>query len=72
MRFSGSFNLALGGLLWNEECYHLPFVGGFCSIKSSKILFCVSLEVEPGPYPKAALLFLGCSSLISPSPSFPD
>ena len=29
MSFSGSFNLAPGGLLWNEECWHLPFIGGF-------------------------------------------
>ena len=38
---------------------------------SSKILFCVSLEAESGPCPKAALLFLDCSSLVSTSPPFP-
>ena len=27
MSFSDSFNLASGSLLWNEECWHLPFVG---------------------------------------------
>ena len=72
MNFSGSFNLASGGLLWNEECRHLPFGGGFSSVKSSKILLCVSLEAEPGPCPKAALLFLGFSSFVSASPPFPD
>ena len=39
---------------------------------SSKILWRVSLEGEPGPCPKAALLFLDCSSLVSASPPFPD
>ena len=33
-------------------------------LKSLKTLLCVSLEVEPGPCPKAALLFLGCPSLV--------
>ena len=38
--------------------------------KSSKILLCVSLEAEPGPCPKAALLFLDCSSSsLHPLPS---
>ena len=36
--------------------------------KSSKI----SLEEEPGTCPKAIQLFLGCSSLVSASPPFPD
>ena len=39
--------------------------------KSLKILLSVSLEVEPGPCSKAALLFLDCSSLASVSPPFP-
>ena len=62
MSFSGSFNLVSGFLLWNEEAdiFHLL---GFRSVKNSKILSCESLEAEPGPCPKAALLFLGCSSL---------
>ena len=63
MSFSGSFNLVPGGHLWNEKCWHLPFVGGFSSINRSKILLRVSHQAEPGPCPKAALLFLGCSSL---------
>ena len=50
MSFSGS-------LIWNEECYHLPFVGGFSYVGSSKALLCVSLEVESGPGRQAALLF---------------
>ena len=40
--------------------------------KSSKVLLCVSLEGKPGPCPKAAVLFLDCSSLISASLPFPD
>ena len=40
--------------------------------KSSEMLSCVSLEGEPGSCLKAALLFLGCSSLVSASPPFPD
>ena len=40
--------------------------------KSSKILLCVSLEVEPGPCPKSALLFIDCFSLVSAFPPFPD
>ena len=36
------------------------------------MLLCVSLEGEPGPCPRAELLFLGCSSLVSASPPFPD
>ena len=49
-----------------------PFVRGFGSVKSSKILFCASLKTEPGPCLRATQLFLGYSSLISASPSFPD
>ena len=40
----------------------------FSFIKSSKILLCVSLEVEPRPCLKAIVLFLDCSSLASASP----
>ena len=36
------------------------------------MLLCVSLEEEPGLCPKAALLFLDFSSLVSASPPFPD
>ena len=39
---------------------------------SSKILLCIFLEGEPGPCPKAALLFLDCSSHVSVSPPFPN
>ena len=28
--------------------------------------------MEPGPCPKAAVLFLDCSSLVSSTPPFPD
>ena len=40
-------------------------------LKSSKILY-IFLEVEPGPCPKNALLFLHCSSLVTTPPPFPD
>ena len=35
------------------------------------VLMCI-LEGESGPCPKAALLFLDCSSLVSSSPPFPN
>ena len=38
----------------------------------SKILLCVSLDVELEPSPKAALLFLDFSSLVTVSPPFPN
>ena len=47
----------------------LPFVGGFSSVKSSKILLRVSLEAEPGPCLKAALLF---SELLLPCLCIPS
>ena len=49
-----------------------PLVGGYSPLRSSKIFLCVSLEAEPGQYPKAAAPFPGCSSLVSASPPFPD
>ena len=63
MCFFGSLNPTSGGLLWRRECCYLP-PAAFSSIKSSKILLCVSLEAEPVLCPKAALLFLGCSTLV--------
>ena len=50
------------------------FVGGFISSEELKDNFYVySLRnQEPGRRPKAALLFLDCSSLVSASPSSPD
>ena len=48
---------------------------GFSSVKIVKnpnILLNISLEMEPEHCPKAALLFLGYSSLVSASPPFPD
>jgi len=36
--------------------------------KQLKDFLSVFLEGEPGPSPKAALLFLGCPSLVSASP----
>ena len=44
MRLSGSFNLASGGLLCNEEYY--TFHLGFTSVKISKTLLCISLKAE--------------------------
>ena len=63
MSFSGSFNVASGGLS------HMKNVD---ILKSLKALLCVSLELEPGPRPKAALLFLGCPSLVFASLPFVD
>ena len=40
--------------------------------KISRILFRVSLEAEPGPCSKAALLILDSSSLVSASPPIHD
>ena len=52
-------SLLSGGLIWNEECWHLPFVGGVSFFKELEdILLCVCLEKEPEPCPKVALLFL--------------
>ena len=50
----------------------LTFSGVLVLQKSSKLLLRISLEGEPGPCPKAALLFLGSSSLVSASPPLPD
>ena len=50
----------------------LHLLGVLVLQKSSKILLCVPLEAEPGPCPKAALLFLEGSFLVSASPPFPD
>ena len=47
--------------------FHL--VGIFVLLERLKDTSCVSLEGEPGPCPKAALLLLDCSSLVF---SFPD
>ena len=52
--------------------YHLPFVLGGVVLVLQKIMFCMFLEGEPGPCPKAALLSLEGSSPISVSPPFPD
>ena len=48
--------------------FHL--LGVFTLQRSSKMS--VSLEEDPGPCPKAALLFLDCSALVSASTPFPD
>ena len=40
--------------------------------KSSKILLRVSLEAEPRSLPKAAILLLVCSTLVSASSPLPD
>ena len=51
----------------NQAYIYLSSVGVFISIKSIKILLCVSLEVEPAPAPRLHNLILGCSSLVSTS-----
>ena len=75
------FNLASDGLLMRFPSFEVtasPVVNIFHLLeililkKSSNMLFCVSLEAEPGSCPKAALLFLDCSSVISASLPFPD
>ena len=53
-----------------HKIFHLG--GGLFLWNNSKILLYIFLEDEPGPTPKAALLFLDCSSLVSASPPFPD
>ena len=58
MGFYGSFNLESFSGMKNVDIFHLLWSSG--STKSLKMLLCVSLEAEPGPYPKAALLFVGC------------
>ena len=69
MSLSGYFNLASGGLLWNEECY-IFYLGDFSSIKSSKILLCVSLEMEQDPAPRLHYCFLSAPPLsLHPLPS---
>ena len=68
MSFSGSFNLTSGGLLWNVECWHLPFIGVFRSVRSSKIMLCVSPKAEPGPCRSYTLVsWLPFSCLCIPS-----
>ena len=47
------------------------FLGVFILQKSSEILLCASLEVQPGSHPKAARLF-DCFSLVSIFPDFAD
>ena len=55
--------------LWATYQYFLPAGGGFQYLQnSSKKLLCISVEGEPGPYPKAALLFLLTILLLSPYP----
>ena len=44
----------------------------FNSTKGLKTLSCVSLEAEPGPCPKAALLFSVCPSFYFASHPFPS
>ena len=58
MGYCGSFNLESFSGMKNADIFHLLW--SFGSTKSLKILLCVSLEAERGPYPKAALLFVGC------------
>ena len=58
-------------LLVNRRQLASPTWGGLQYLQiSSKILFCVSLEGEPGPCPKASLLFLLTAPPLSPHPLF--
>ena len=56
----------------SSSVFLLPLLGVLVLQKSSVILLCASLEVEPGPCQKAALLFLDCSSLVFACPPFPE
>ena len=49
----------------------LPLLGVLALQKNSKILLCIFLEEGPEDCPKAALLFLECSFLLSESSLFP-
>ena len=71
-----SFNLPSVGLLMSLsrfsgiECWHLPFIGVFSSIKSTKDIFRCFPWGGTRTLPKVALLFLDCSSLsLHPLPS---
>ena len=46
---------------------HLPVVGVFILQNSLKMLLCAPLQGKPGPCPKAALLLLGGSPIVSTS-----
>ena len=53
-----------------------PFVRGWeegvSSVKSTKILLCISLEEDPGSRFNRCTTFLDCSSFVSAFPYFPD
>ena len=54
---------------------HLPVMlggGGLCLRKNSNISLSIFFEEGPRPCPKAELLSLGGSFLVSASPPFPD
>ena len=55
-----------------EHTCMMTFCWEFWFWKNSKIQFCVSLEVESEPCPKAAVLFLDCCFLVSLISSFSD
>ena len=68
--FCGSQVIKLRLFLCIEECFikqlTSPIWLGFqFQQKNSKILLYISVEEEPGPCPKIALLFLNCSSFFS-------
>ena len=64
----------VAGLFAQSEVIILYLGGALDSEDKIKTLFTVCPEVEPGPCPKAVLLFLGSSPLVSarPSPLSPD
>ena len=64
-------NLASGGLLRSFSLEHLPFGGGFSSAEEFKDIVLCTIAGEPGPCPKAVLVFLSCSSLVSASLPLP-
>ena len=63
-----SFLLERRMLHQGVNTFHL--LGGLVLQKGSKILLCIFLEEDPGSCPKAALLSIDGSSLVSVSPPF--
>ena len=67
-RPSGSNRSGVYVLVGSTQLTSPTWWGLQCLQNSSKVLLCVSLEGEPGPCPKAALLFLLTAPPLSPGP----
>ena len=64
--------MGLQGSCAQPEVTSLHLHGGLSSYRTQEYFVILFLEEEPGPCPKAALLFLDCFSLVSAFPLFPD